>query len=82
MIWLIGMAAVVLSSRRTRLLPRPLVVVAAAIVSGGISSDATDLVIRNVALVVALVDATVTLALAVLPARDSSAARGTTEPAP
>lgn len=66
MIWLIGMAAVVLSSKRTRLLRPALIVVAAAIISGGISSDATDLVIRNVALVVALVDAAVTLALAVL----------------
>jgi hypothetical protein len=68
MIWLVGMAAVVLSSKRTRLLRPALVVVAAAIISGGISGDATDLVLRNVALVVALVDAAVTLTLAVLPA--------------
>ena len=74
MIWLIGMAAVVLSSKRTRLLRPALVVVAAAIISGGISSDASDLVIRNVALVVALVDAGVTLALAVRPARATRAA--------
>jgi hypothetical protein len=65
MIWLVGMAAVVLSSRQTRLLRPALVVVVAAIISGGISSDATDLVIRNVALVVALLDAGVTLTLAV-----------------
>jgi hypothetical protein len=77
MIWLIGMAAVVLSSRQTRLLRPALVVVAAAIISGGISSDATDLVIRNVALVVALVDAGVTLAFAVLPARADSKPLGT-----
>lgn len=61
MIWLVGMAAIVLSSRQTRLLRPALVVVAAAIVSGGISGDATDLVIRNVALLVALVDAAVTM---------------------
>jgi hypothetical protein len=66
MIWLVGMAAVVLSSKRTLLLRPALVVVAAAIISGGISGDATDLVIRNVALVVALVDAAVTLTRAVL----------------
>lgn len=41
MIWLIGMAAVVLSSKRTRLLRPALVVVAAAIISGDIPSDAT-----------------------------------------
>jgi hypothetical protein len=72
MIWLVGMAAVVLSSRRTRLLRPALVVIAATIISGGISSVATDLVVRNVALVVALVDAAVTLTLAVLPAAAGS----------
>lgn len=70
MIWLIGMSAVVLSSKRTRLLRPALLVVAAAIISGGISADATNLVIRNVALVVALVDAAVTLTRATRTAGD------------
>jgi Glycosyltransferase family 87 len=76
MIWMVGLAAVVLSSTRTRLLRPALVVVAAAILSGGISSDAADLVVRNVALLVALVDAAVTLTLAVL-----SASSGRSQPA-
>lgn len=74
MIWLVGMSAIVLSSSRTRLLRPALIVVAAAIISGGISSDAADLVVRNVALVVALVDAAVTLTRALRPARAPTAA--------
>lgn len=69
MVWLVGLSAIVLCGKQTRLLRPALVVVAAALISGGISSDAPDLVARNLALVVALVDAAVIMTRAVLPAR-------------
>lgn len=73
MIWMVGMAAIVLSSKRTRLLRPAAVVVFAIAISGGISSDAADLVIRNTALVVALIDAAVIMARAVLSPRSKVA---------
>ncbi|HEX5610216.1 MAG TPA: glycosyltransferase family 87 protein [Solirubrobacterales bacterium] len=62
MVWMVGLSAVVLSSGRTRLARPAWIVIAAVVITS--APTAVNLVIRNLALVVAVIDASVTMALA------------------
>jgi hypothetical protein len=61
MIWLIGLTAVVLSSRRTRLERPAWIVIGAVIITAGLYQSPANFVIRNTALLVAAIDAAVTM---------------------
>jgi hypothetical protein len=76
MIWLLGLAAVVLSSRGTRLARPAWIVVAATILTAGLYLSSANIVLRNVALMVAAVDASVAMALAVRGVRGPASGAG------
>ena len=61
LIWLIGLTAIVLSSRRTRLERPAWIVVGAVIITAGLYQSPANFVIRNTALLVAAIDAAVTM---------------------
>jgi hypothetical protein len=67
MIWMVGMAGVVLSAGRTRLARPAWIAIAAIILTAGLYQSSLNLVMRNIALLVAAVDACVTLYLVVRP---------------
>jgi hypothetical protein len=67
MIWMVGMAGVVLSAGRTRLASPAWIAIAAIILTAGLYQSSLNLVMRNIALLVAAVDACVTLYLVVRP---------------
>jgi hypothetical protein len=57
MIWMVGMAAIVLSSTRTRIMRPALIVVGAIVLTAGLYQSPANFVIRNLALVFAVCDA-------------------------
>ena len=57
LIWTVGMAAIVLSSTRTRILRPTLIVVGAIVLTAGLYQSPANFVIRNLALLVAACDA-------------------------
>ncbi len=57
LIWMVGLVAVVLSSTRTRMLRPALVVLGAVVLTAGLYQDSANFVIRNLALLVAVIDA-------------------------
>lgn len=61
LIWLIGLTAVVLSSKRTRLERPAWIVIGAVIITAGLYQSPANFVIRNSALLVAAIDAAVTM---------------------
>ena len=61
LIWMIGLSAIVLSSRRTRLERPAWIVIGAVIITAGLYQSPANFVIRNTALLVAAIDAAVTL---------------------
>lgn len=63
MIWLIGLAAIVLSSERTRLARPAWIAIGAAVLTTGIYLAPANMMIRNLTLIVAAVDAAVTMFL-------------------
>lgn len=67
MIWMVGMAGVVLTAGRTRLARPAWIVVAAIVLTAGLYQSSLNLVMRNVALLVAAIDACITLYLVVRP---------------
>jgi hypothetical protein len=67
MIWMVGMAGVVLSAGRTRLARPAWIVIAAVVLTAGLYQTSLNLVMRNTALLVAAIDACVTLYCVVRP---------------
>lgn len=65
LIWMVGLCAVVLSSRRTRVARPAWVVLGAMVLTAGLYQSPANFVIRNTALLVAAVDASIAMALAV-----------------
>jgi hypothetical protein len=65
MIWLIGLAAIVLSSERTRLARPAWIAIGAAVLTTGIYLAPANMMIRNLTLIVAAVDAAVTMFLVI-----------------
>jgi hypothetical protein len=61
MIWLIGLSAVVLSAGRTRLARPAWVVIGAVILTAGLYQAPANMLIRNLALVVASIDASLAM---------------------
>jgi hypothetical protein len=61
LIWLVGLAAVVLSSRRSRLERPAWIVIGAVIITAGLYQSPANFVIRNTALLVAAIDGAVTM---------------------
>lgn len=61
LIWLVGLTAIVLSSRRTRLERPAWIVIGAVIITAGLYQSPANFVIRNTALLVAAIDAAVTM---------------------
>jgi Glycosyltransferase family 87 len=61
LIWLVGLTAVVMSSKRTHLERPAWIVIGAVILSAGLYQSPANFVLRNTALVVAGIDAAVTL---------------------
>jgi hypothetical protein len=61
LIWLVGLTAVVMSSRRTHLERPAWIVIGAVIITAGLYQSPAKFVLRNTALLVAGVDAAVTL---------------------
>jgi Glycosyltransferase family 87 len=61
MIWLIGLAAVVLSAGRTRLARPAWIAVGATVLTTGIYIAPANMLIRNLALIIAAVDASLTM---------------------
>jgi hypothetical protein len=57
MIWLIGLAAVVLSARTTRLARPAWIAIGAVVLTTGIYTFPANMVLRNIALIVAAIDA-------------------------
>ena len=57
MIWLVALAAIVLSDRETRLARPAWIVIGAAILTAGIYQSPANFIFRNLALVVAMIDA-------------------------
>jgi hypothetical protein len=78
MIWLLALAALVLSARRTRLARPAWVVIGATILTTSVFGSAENGVIRNLALLFATVDAAVAMVLLLRPG--ASAATGPAEP--
>jgi hypothetical protein len=80
MIWLVGLCAVVLTSRRTRVARAAWIVVGAVVLTAGINQAPVNFVIRNLALLCASIDAAVVLSLLLLertapPAGEKTVAR-------
>lgn len=67
MIWMVGMAGVVLSAGRTRLARPAWTVILAVVLTAGLYQTSLNLVMRNTALLIAAIDACVTLYLVVRP---------------
>lgn len=65
LIWMVGLCAVVLTSRRTRVARSAWIVVGAVVLTAGLYQSPANFVIRNMALLVAAIDASVVMALAV-----------------
>ncbi len=67
MIWMVGMAGVVLTAGRTRLARPAWIVVVAILLTAGLYQSSLNLVMRNAALLIAAIDASVTLYFVVRP---------------
>lgn len=65
LIWMVGLCAVVLTSRRTRVARPAWIVVGAIVLTAGLYQSPANFVIRNMALLVAALDASVAMALTV-----------------
>jgi hypothetical protein len=74
MIWMVGMAGVVLTAGRTRLARPAWIVVAAIVLTAGLYQTSLNLVMRNLALLIAAIDACVTLYFVVRPRAEVAAA--------
>lgn len=61
LIWLVGLTAIVMSSKRTRLERPAWIVIGATIITAGLYQSPANFVIRNTALLVAAIDAAVTM---------------------
>jgi Glycosyltransferase family 87 len=61
MIWLVGLSAVVLTTSRTRVARPAWIVIGAVVLTAGLYQSPANFVIRNLALLVAAVDASMTL---------------------
>lgn len=73
MIWLVGLCAIVLTSRRTRLTRAAgLTVIAIVLTAGVVQANAITLVTRNLVLLYAAIDAAVVLSLILLGSREGS----------
>lgn len=66
MIWMVGLCAVVLTSRRTRVARAAWIVVGATVLTAGLYQSPANFVIRNAGLLYASIDAAVVLTLLVL----------------
>jgi hypothetical protein len=66
MIWMVGLCAVVLTSRRTRVARAAWIVVGAIVLTAGLYQSPANFVIRNLALLYASLDAAVVLTLPLL----------------
>ena len=66
MIWMVGLSAVVLSSRGTRVARPAWIVIGAVVLTAGLYQSPANFVIRNLALLYAAIDAAVVLTLLVL----------------
>ncbi len=66
MIWMVGLSAVVLTSRRTQVARAAWIVVGAVVLTAGLYQSPANFVIRNLALLFASLDAAVVLTLLVL----------------
>lgn len=65
MIWMVGLCAVVLTSRRTRVSRPAWIVVGAIVLTAGLYQSPANFVIRNLALLVAAMDASIAMSMAV-----------------
>jgi Glycosyltransferase family 87 len=63
MIWMVGLSGVVLTAGRTRLARPAWIVIAAVVLTAGLYQTSLNLVMRNTALLVAAIDACITLYL-------------------
>lgn len=77
LIWMVGLSAVVLTSTRTRVARPAWIVVGAIILTAGIYQSPANALIRNLALVVAAIDASIALILPVWKPSASAAASPT-----
>jgi hypothetical protein len=82
MIWMVGLAGVVLTAGRTRLARPAWIVIGAVVLTTGIYQSSLNLVMRNTALLVAAIDACITLYLVLRepPAETEAATAGTQRP--
>jgi hypothetical protein len=67
LIWMVGLCAIVLTSRRTRVGRPAWVVLGAIVLTAGLYQSPANFVLRNTALLVAAIDASIAMALAVWP---------------
>lgn len=65
LIWMVGLCAIVLTSRRTRVARPAWIVLGAIVLTAGLYQSPGNFVIRNTALLVAAIDASIAMALAV-----------------
>lgn len=72
MIWLLGLAAVVLTAGRTRLARPAWIVIGALILTTSVYNSPDSAIVRNLALLVAAIDAAITMAKSVWPDPEES----------